>query len=102
MYTLKTTYKKIVSDTITPVQVYLKLRDVYPNSLLLESSDYHNHENSYSYICCNPIASIEVKNQIIIEKYPDNSHKETAIKPSVDVVAHLQAFTQQFKTDTTI
>jgi len=101
MYKLKTTYKKILSDTMTPVQVYLKMRDVYPNSLLLESSDYHNHENSFSYICCNPIASIAIKNQVITQKYPDATQVETPITPAVDVVAHLQYFTQQFKTDKT-
>jgi len=101
MYTLKTTYKKIVSDTITPVQVYLKLRDVYPNSLLLESSDYHNHENSYSYICCNPIASIFIKNEVIVEKFPDGTQNETPITADLDVVVHLQSFIQKFKTDKT-
>ncbi|MFK5889705.1 MAG: anthranilate synthase component I family protein [Flavobacteriaceae bacterium] len=99
MYNLKTTYKKIVSDTITPVQVYLKLRDVYPNSLLLESSDYHNHENSYSYICCNPIASISVANNVIKEKFPDGSQSETAITATLDVVEYIQSFKQKFKTE---
>ncbi len=99
MYNLKTTHKKIVSDTITPVQVYLKLRDVYPNSLLLESSDYHNHENSYSYICCNPIASISIENNEIKEKFPDNSQQSTLISDNYDVVTHIQKFIDKFKTE---
>jgi len=99
MYNLKTAYKKIVSDTITPVQVYLKLRDVYPNSLLLEGSDYHNHENSYSYICCNPIASICIENQTIKEVFPDKTKQNTSITDSNDVVAHLQRFIQKFKVE---
>jgi len=99
MYNLKTSYKKIVSDTITPVQVYLKLRDVYPNSLLLEGSDYHNHENSYSYICCNPIASISIENQTINEVFPDKSQQSTSITENYDVVTHLQNFTQKFKVE---
>ena len=49
-----------MADTITPVSIYLKLRDRFANSFLLESSDYHGAENSYSYICCDPIASIKV------------------------------------------
>jgi len=57
-YQFKTAYKKLLADTVTPVSVYLRLRDVYPNSLLLESSDYHSRENSRSYICCDPIAGI--------------------------------------------
>jgi len=99
MYNLRTSYKKIVSDTITPVQVYLKLRDVYPNSLLLESSDYHNHENSYSYICCNPIASISIENNVIKESFPDNSLQNTPITDNYDVVRHIQKFIDKFKTE---
>jgi len=64
-YALKTYSKKLLADTITPVSVYLRLRDRFPNSLLLESSDYHANDNSFSYICCNPIASIKVdRNQL--------------------------------------
>ena len=69
-YKLKTYSKKILADTITPVSIYLKIRDKYPNSILLESSDYHGNENSFSYICCNPIADIKVQNEKIIENYP--------------------------------
>ena len=68
-YKLTTYYKKILADTITPVSIYLKIRDKFPNSILLESSDYHGNENSFSYICCNPIASIKVEdNKINLEK----------------------------------
>ena len=64
-FSLYTHYKKILADTITPVSIYLKIRDKFPNSILLESSDYHANDNSFSYICCNPIASIEVKDETI-------------------------------------
>ena len=64
-FQLKTIYKQILADTITPVSVYLKIRDKFPNSLLLESSDYHGNDNSFSYICCNPIASIKIENETI-------------------------------------
>lgn len=53
---LKTTHRKFLADTTTPVSIYLNLRDKFPNSILLESSDYHGHENSFSYICCEPYA----------------------------------------------
>ncbi|MCK4749915.1 MAG: anthranilate synthase component I family protein, partial [Bacteroidales bacterium] len=43
--------KQILADTITPVSVYLRMRDVFPHSILLESSDYHTSEDSYSFIC---------------------------------------------------
>ena len=59
-FSLKTAQKKILADTLTPVGVYLRVRDRYPNSILLESSDYHANDNNFSYVCCDPIASITV------------------------------------------
>lgn len=52
---------EVLADTITPVGVYLKMRDHYPNALLLESSDYHSKEDSFSFICLDPIAGFEAK-----------------------------------------
>jgi len=97
-FTLKTHYKKILADTITPVSVYLKIRDKYPNSLLLESSDYHANNNSFSYICCNPIASFVVKNEIIIQTFPDGSKTEVNIDSSAKVLNKLNSFSHNFKT----
>ncbi|MGW1455384.1 anthranilate synthase component I family protein [Salegentibacter agarivorans] len=99
MYQLKTTYKKLLADTITPVSVYLKVRDKYPNSLLLESSDYHANDNSFSYICCNPIASIKIQNEVITEVFPDGSKKATEITPGVNVPQQIQEFSKQFETE---
>jgi len=95
-YSLKTSYKKILADTITPVSVYLKIRDRFPNSILLESSDYHANDNSFSYICCNPIASIKVENEVIFERFPDGDLKETHITEQTDVVEIIDAFSQKF------
>ncbi len=99
MYKLETTYKKLLADTITPVSVYLKIRDKYPNSLLLESSDYHANDNSFSYICCNPIASIKIKNGQIQELYPDGSKKLTEITPDIKVSEAIQNFSSLFQTE---
>ena len=74
-FSLYTHYKKILADTITPVSIYLKIRDKFPNSILLESSDYHANDNSFSYICFNPIASIQVENEVIHQVFPDGSTK---------------------------
>jgi anthranilate synthase component I len=70
-YKLKTRAKKLLADTLTPVNIYLKLRDVYAGSILLESSDYHGHENSLSFICCDPIASFELADNLLDVQYPD-------------------------------
>ena len=96
-FELKTHYKKILADTISPVSVYLKVRDKFPNSILLESSDYHGNDNSFSYICCNPIASIKVENSIVTKTYPDHSTESKAV-PSDKVTLEINAFTTQFET----
>ena len=98
-YQLKTHHKKILSDTMTPVSVYLKIRDRFPNSILLESSDYHANDNSFSYICCNPIASIKVENEIITKQFPDGSTEELAIDANVDVVSVIDTFSKTFTAD---
>src|SRR5882762_10397189 len=81
-YKLNTISKKLLADTYTPVSIYLKLRDKFPNSILLESSDYHGNENSFSFICCKPIASILVEKEKITEKFPDGKTTSTPISES--------------------
>lgn len=97
IFNLDTHYKKILADTITPVSVYLKIRDRFPNSILLESSDYHANDNSFSYICCNPIASIKVENEIIIQQFPDGTVQELKIDAKTDVVEIINEFSQKFE-----
>ncbi|WP_178983765.1 anthranilate synthase component I family protein [Winogradskyella helgolandensis] len=97
-FSLNTHYKKILADTITPVSIYLKIRDKFPNSILLESSDYHANDNSFSYICCNPIASIKVEGDTISQTYPDGSTKSNLVE-TVGVVEEIYKFTQRFKVD---
>ena len=93
-FSLYTHYKKILADTITPVSIYLKIRDQFPNSILLESSDYHANDNSFSYICFNPIGSITVNNNKIIQKFPDGSR---TTKKAELVVEAIDQFKNRFK-----
>jgi len=98
-YELKTQYKKILADTITPVSIYLKIRDKFPNSILLESSDYHGNENSFSYVCCKPIASISVNGNTLTRKYPDLRTEVISIDESVDVPMLIHDFSREFTAD---
>ncbi|MDX5480094.1 MAG: chorismate-binding protein [Hymenobacteraceae bacterium] len=98
-YKISTTYKRLLADTLTPVSVYLKLRDRYPNSILLESSDYHGAENSFSYICCGPMASIMAENEVLTEVFPDGTTRTTPITKELNVPAQLAAFAQSFEVE---
>jgi len=95
-FKLKTYSKKLLADTITPVSVYLRLRDRFPNSLLLESSDYHANDNSFSYICCNPIASIKIQHGEITQQFPGQTPVTTK---TARVVETLDAFAKAFSSD---
>ncbi|MBA4318112.1 MAG: anthranilate synthase component I, partial [Flavobacterium sp.] len=98
-FKLNTKYKQILADTITPVSVYFKIRDKFPNSLLLESSDYHGNDNSFSYICCNPIASIKIENETIYKTFPDGSFETISIDENTNIPQVIQEFSGQFKSD---
>lgn len=93
---IRTNYKKILADTITPVSIYLKVRDLYPNSLLLESSDYHGSKGSHSYICLEPVAGFTVKDDSIITRFPGKETKTTQINHREQVIEELNGFVNSF------
>jgi anthranilate synthase component 1 len=98
-YRLKSIHRKILADTYTPVSVYLKIRDQFPHSLLLESSDYDARANNFSYICCNPIASISISNGNIDYNYPDGLKYSRGIDLKDNVPNLIQSFSNQFKSE---
>lgn len=94
-YKFQTKLIKTLSDTHTPVGLYLKIRDQFSNSFLLESSDYKSKENSFSYICFDPIASfITDKFQTTII-FPD---KKTIVKNTteIEIATELNQFAKSF------
>ncbi|QQL49544.1 anthranilate synthase component I family protein [Mucilaginibacter ginkgonis] len=97
-FNIHTTAKKLLADTTTPVSIFLRLRDVFPNSLLLESSDYHSRENSMSYVCCEPIAGIRLADGILTKSYPDGTNR-TFTAGSFDLTDEIAAFINDFKVD---
>ena len=99
MYKIKTYRKKILADTLTPVSIYQKIRDKYSNSVLLESSDYGANDNSYAYVCFNPISSFKVYNNLIEKKYPDNSTQQTKLTKTNLVVNELDDYFKIFQTE---
>jgi anthranilate synthase component 1 len=98
-YNFKTNVREILADTVTPVSVYLKMRDIFPNSLLLESSDHHSLENSYSFICLKPEASIEVEQFKTTKKYPDGTTETGEITKTGQLSDEMEAFFESFRPD---
>ena len=98
-FQLKTYSKKMLADTITPVNIYLKLRDIFAGSILLESSDYHGHENSLSFICCDPIATFQVHQDVASLLLPGQRAAKVEIKKGSEVTGLLEEFKNSFKPD---
>ena len=95
---IHTTYKKLLADVFTPVGIYLRLRDRFRDTILLESSDYHAGENSYTFIGINAIAGIEISNKLVLEfKLPGQPAEKTPINNPTDVPQLLWDFMQRFK-----
>nr|WP_294942447.1 anthranilate synthase component I family protein [uncultured Mucilaginibacter sp.] len=97
-FKINTTHKKLLADTTTPVSIYLRLRDVFPNSLLLESSDYHSRENSVSYICCSPISGFVLDNDELKKKFPDGT-TEVSAPGTFELTDEINNFLSRFETD---
>jgi anthranilate synthase component I len=100
-YSINTLSKKLLADTLTPVNIYLKLRDVFAGSILLESSDYHGQENSLSMICCDPIASFQLRGNTVEICYPDGTSVKNSLSGSQRLTDSLEEFIGSFETNTT-
>lgn len=97
--TINTTCKKRLADVFTPVGIYLRLRDRFRDTVLLESTDHHVAENSYSFICINAIGGIEISSLKNIEfKLPGQKPEKAEIAKPADVPQMLSDFMQKFET----
>lgn len=81
-----------IGDVVTPVSLYLTLRDLYPNTILLESSDYHGNNNSTSFICFDPMADFLVEGEQVTCRFPDKHTETTPLPASKPVTDLLQDF----------
>lgn len=95
-YSLRSRHKTLLADTATPVSIYLRLRDEFSNSILLESSDYHARGNSMSFICCDPIAHIKIEDGRFSEQFPDG-HSQTYRCEEIDVPQKIADFGAAFR-----
>ena len=93
---IRVNVKNVLGDVITPVGIYLKIRDIFPNAALLEGVDFHGGQNSYSYICMKPEASFKVTNGKIIRSYPGLEKEELPIQDKNTLSFELQRFIDSF------
>jgi len=95
---VNTTCKKLLADVYTPVGIYLRVRDRFRDTILLESTDHHAADNSWSFICINAIGGIEITSLESIEfKLPKQNPERVAIKNVMEVPTLLWNFMQNFE-----
>lgn len=98
-YTYTTAYKTLLGDLHTPVTTYLKVRDLFPQSVLMESSDYHGVENNRSFIGLNPIASISISHGKATAKFPDGTQEVRDIDDHYWVDQAISDFLTRFQVE---
>lgn len=95
---IQTSFKKMLADVYTPVGIYLRLRDRFRDTILLESTDFHAGENSYSFIGINAVAGIEISNPTAIEfKLPGQIAERIKLEAKTDVPQLLWDFMNRFE-----
>lgn len=96
-FTYKTSSRTILADLYTPVGVYMHLRDIYPQSALMESSDYHDANNSRSFIGIHPIASVAIVHGESILTFPDGSIERHIVNKEYRSDNAINDFLKRFK-----
>lgn len=98
MIRFTTNERRLLADTITPVSIYLRLRDVFADSIMLESSDYHGNDNSFSYICCQPVAGFELQGHRLRQWLPGEKESISTVSDD-EVLSSLREFTGSFSAE---
>ncbi len=88
--------KTILADVLTPVAIYLKMRDIFPKSILLEGADFKAGDNQYSFICMQPIAGIKAERNKVEYTYPNEEREVIELSNKQDLEKQLLNFSEAF------
>ena len=98
-FNYKTSSRTLLADLYTPVGIYMRLRDIYPQSALMESSDYHDSNNSHSFIGINPIASVAISHGEAICTFPNGDTTRHKVNRDYRSDKAINAFISRFKVE---
>lgn len=96
IYRYSTRVETLEGDLYTPVSAYLSLRDLYTQSFLMESSDYHGGENSKSFIGLCPIAGFSVEHGVAISRFPDGMVEKQEVTAQFTIAKAMRGFMDRF------
>jgi len=94
---ITTRHKRLLADMLTPVGIFQRIRNHYAHSVILESADYHAMHNSFSYIACDEVASFQLDNDVVTQKFPDGTTAQFPLENRKDAVGVLQDFAAKFE-----
>jgi len=89
--------KEILADVLTPVAIYLKMRDIYPKSILLEGADFKAGDNQYSFICMQPIAGFKASSNQVEYSYPNGTKEHKSYEDKREIGKALELFATSFE-----
>lgn len=95
-HTYTTHVRRMLADMYTPVSVYMRLRDIYPQSALMESSDYHDSNNSRSFIAINPVGNVSISHGKAICTFPDGTTTTKDVTNEYKADIAINEFIQHF------
>ena len=98
-HTYTTHVRRMLADMYTPVSVYMRLRDIYPQSALMESSDYHDSNNSRSFIAINPIGNVSISHGKAICTFPDGTTTTKDVTNEYKADIAINEFIQRFSVE---
>jgi anthranilate synthase component I len=96
-FKIETQTRKLLGDMLTPVGVYLKLRDKFPYTVMLESAEYHGMEHGFSVIACDPVASFTLDQNRVVQVFPDGTQESFMLTRREQGIEALYNFTQRFE-----
>ncbi|MEZ4900395.1 MAG: anthranilate synthase component I family protein [Spirosomataceae bacterium] len=96
MFKVTTQSRKLLGDMLTPVGVYLKLRDKFPYTVMLESAEYHGMEHGFSVIACDPVASFILDEDVVTQTFPNGREESFRLPLRKQAMETLQDFIQRF------
>ena len=99
MYTIKPKVTSLLADTLTPVSIYLKIREKYGQAVLLESSDYHGDEDIFSYICFDPIAEFKIEDNVLSTSHPTIGEESISLTNDHSIPDLLNKFASSFTSE---
>lgn len=89
---LKSDSRTILADLCTPVSIYLRVRDRFPNAILLESAEYSSNDDCLSIICCEPIAEFCVRDKTVTRQYGQEETQRYNLDSGACAKEDLRAF----------